>query len=64
MKKQMRLQMRLQLLQTEQLVTVWDRLGKAGREELVRRLASLIATTAQAELDHAAKEGRDEKHEL
>jgi hypothetical protein len=60
----MKRQMTLQLRQTEQLVTVWDRLGEASREELMRRLASLIAAAAQAELGHAAKEGRDEKHEL
>ena len=60
----MKRQMTLQLRQTEQLVTVWDRLGEASREELMRRLASLIAAAAQAGLGPAAKGGPAEKHEL
>ena len=57
-------QMTLELGQTEQLVTVWDKLDKASRQELTRRLAGLLAVTAQAQLGSARKESCDEHHEL
>ena len=60
----MKKQMALRLRKKEQLVTVWRRLGEASRKELIRRFASLMAATAQAELGPAGTEGNDEPDEL
>ena len=59
----MKRQMALRLQDTEQLETVWRKLGQTSRQGLTERFARLIAQAAQKEQSPADKEERDEPRE-
>jgi len=59
----MKRQMALRLQNTEQLETVWRKLGQTSRQELAEGFARLIAQAAQVEQSPTDKEGRDESRE-
>jgi len=56
-------QMTLRLHRTEQLVTVWDRLEKTSRLDLVTRLAGLIAAAARKATGPTTEERSDDHRE-
>lgn len=56
-------QMRLRLQRTEELVTVWGRLKETSKQELVERLAALIAAAARKEREPETEERSDDHRE-